>query len=41
MKQKKAEEEKQKRLQDSMKAYESWRENAKNKPRPATQGLLR
>lgn len=41
VKQKKAEEEKKIRFQDSMKAYEKWREKAKNTPRPATQGLLR
>lgn len=40
-KQKKIDEEKKKRLEDSTKAYENWRRNAKNKPKPATQGLLR
>ncbi|XP_014205187.1 coiled-coil domain-containing protein 34-like [Copidosoma floridanum] len=39
-KRKKAEEEKLSRLQMSLKAYEEWREKAKNTPRPATQGLL-
>ncbi|CAK9827452.1 hypothetical protein ANTRET_LOCUS5141 [Anthophora retusa] len=40
MKQKQIEEERKKRLEDSTKAYEKWRKTAKNKPKPATQGLL-
>ncbi|XP_071867995.1 uncharacterized protein [Bombus fervidus] len=40
MKRKKHEEERKKRLEESTKAYENWRKKAKNKPRPATQGLL-
>ncbi|XP_003703222.1 uncharacterized protein LOC100882665 [Megachile rotundata] len=40
MKQKQLEEEKQRRLEESRKAYENWRKMAKNKPKPATQGLL-
>lgn len=40
-KQKKMDEEREKRLEQSTKAYEKWRENSKNKPKPATQGLLR
>nr|XP_031836094.1 stress response protein NST1-like [Nomia melanderi] len=40
VKQKKIDEEKKKRLEESTKAYENWRKNAKNKPKPATQGLL-
>lgn len=40
-KQKKIDEEREKRLEQSTKAYEKWRENSKNKPKPATQGLLR
>lgn len=39
--QKKIEEEREKRLEQSTRAYEKWRENSKNKPKPATQGLLR
>ncbi|XP_011643885.1 vicilin-like seed storage protein At2g18540 [Pogonomyrmex barbatus] len=38
--QKKMDEEREKRLEQSAKAYEKWRENSKNKPKPATQGLL-
>ncbi|XP_018308067.1 coiled-coil domain-containing protein 34 [Mycetomoellerius zeteki] len=38
--QKKIEEEREKRLEQSTRAYEKWRENSKNKPKPATQGLL-
>lgn len=34
-------EEREKRLEESSKAYEKWKENSKNKPKPATQGLLR
>ncbi|XP_015120825.1 coiled-coil domain-containing protein 34 [Diachasma alloeum] len=34
------EEEKKKRLEESVKAFEEWREKSKNTPRPATQGLL-
>lgn len=41
MKQKKMNEEREKRLEQSSKAYEKWKENSKNKPKPATQGLLR
>ncbi|XP_033349901.1 uncharacterized protein LOC117233577 [Bombus vosnesenskii] len=40
MKRKKHEEERKKRLEESTKAYENWRKMAKNKPKPATQGLL-
>ncbi|KAL0128819.1 hypothetical protein PUN28_003892 [Cardiocondyla obscurior] len=40
IKQKKIDEEREKRLEQSTKAYEKWRENSKNKPKPATQGLL-
>ncbi|XP_076759162.1 uncharacterized protein LOC143428286 [Xylocopa sonorina] len=40
MKQKQLEEERKKRLEESTKAYENWRKMAKNKPKPATQGLL-
>ncbi|XP_017882407.1 coiled-coil domain-containing protein 34-like [Ceratina calcarata] len=40
MKKKRIEEEKKKRIAESSKAYENWRKMAKNKPRPATQGLL-
>ncbi|EGI59413.1 hypothetical protein G5I_12434, partial [Acromyrmex echinatior] len=39
-KQKKIDEEREKRLEQSTRAYEKWRENSKNKPKPATQGLL-
>lgn len=35
------EEEKRKRKEDSVKAFEEWREKSKSTPRPATQGLLR
>ncbi|XP_039311155.1 coiled-coil domain-containing protein 34 [Solenopsis invicta] len=38
--QRKIDEEREKRLEQSSKAYEKWRENSKNKPKPATQGLL-
>ncbi|XP_018392590.1 PREDICTED: coiled-coil domain-containing protein 34-like [Cyphomyrmex costatus] len=38
--QKKMDEEREKRLEQSTKAYEKWRENSRNKPKPATQGLL-
>ncbi|XP_076241346.1 uncharacterized protein LOC143183606 [Calliopsis andreniformis] len=40
IKKKQDDEEKKKRLEESMKAYENWRKMAKNKPKPATQGLL-
>lgn len=40
MKRKQLEEERKKRLEESTKAYENWRKMAKNKPKPATQGLL-
>ncbi|XP_076640107.1 uncharacterized protein LOC143351912 [Colletes latitarsis] len=40
MKRQQLAEEKKKRLEESTKAYENWRKNAKNKPKPATQGLL-
>nr|XP_033334292.1 eukaryotic translation initiation factor 3 subunit A isoform X2 [Megalopta genalis] len=40
IKQKQIDEEKKKRLEESTKAYEVWRKNARNKPKPATQGLL-
>ncbi|KYN45035.1 hypothetical protein ALC56_00509 [Trachymyrmex septentrionalis] len=40
MRQKKMDEERERRLEQSTKAYEKWRENSKNKPKPATQGLL-
>ncbi|KAL6430032.1 hypothetical protein ACFW04_007679 [Cataglyphis niger] len=40
MKQRKMIEERERRLELSSKAYEKWRENSKNKPKPATQGLL-
>lgn len=40
LKKKRIEEEKKKRLEESSKAYENWRKMAKNKPKPATQGLL-
>ncbi|XP_063974607.1 coiled-coil domain-containing protein 34-like [Diachasmimorpha longicaudata] len=33
-------EEKKKRVEESVKAFEEWRERARNTPRPATQGLL-
>ncbi|XP_066603428.1 coiled-coil domain-containing protein 34-like [Prorops nasuta] len=36
----KIEEERKKRMEESTKAYEQWRESSKNKPKPATQGLL-
>lgn len=39
--QRKIDEERERRLEQSSKAYEKWRENSKNKPKPATQGLLR
>lgn len=39
--QREMDEEREKRLEQSMRAYEKWRENSKNKPKPATQGLLR
>nr|XP_012227703.1 PREDICTED: inner centromere protein [Linepithema humile] len=38
--QRKINEERERRLEQSSKAYEKWRENSKNKPKPATQGLL-
>jgi len=41
MRQKKMDEERERRLEQSTRAYEKWRENSKNKPKPATQGLLR
>ena len=41
LKQKKVEAEKQKKSQESLKAYEEWCEKSKGVPRPATQGLLR
>ncbi|XP_011300874.1 inner centromere protein [Fopius arisanus] len=34
------EEEKKRRMQESVKAFDEWREKSKNTPRPATQGLL-
>ncbi|XP_029163856.1 coiled-coil domain-containing protein 34 [Nylanderia fulva] len=40
MRRKKMAEERERRLEQSSKAYEKWRENSKNKPKPATQGLL-
>ncbi|KAK1120947.1 hypothetical protein K0M31_010731 [Melipona bicolor] len=40
MKREQEEEERKRRLEESTKAYENWRKMAKNKPRPATQGLL-
>ncbi|XP_036142156.1 coiled-coil domain-containing protein 34 [Monomorium pharaonis] len=40
MRQKKMDEERERRLEQSTKAYEKWRENSKNRPKPATQGLL-
>ncbi|XP_011496787.1 PREDICTED: coiled-coil domain-containing protein 34-like [Ceratosolen solmsi marchali] len=40
MKQRKAKEEKERRLEESLKAYEKWRQKSKNVPKPATQGLL-
>ncbi|KYN27881.1 hypothetical protein ALC57_02712 [Trachymyrmex cornetzi] len=39
--QKKMDEERERRLEQSTRAYKKWRENSKNKPKPATQGLLR
>lgn len=39
--QRKTNEERERRLEQSSKAYEKWKENSKNKPKPATQGLLR
>ncbi|XP_034950983.1 coiled-coil domain-containing protein 34 [Chelonus insularis] len=33
-------EERQKKLEESSKAFKTWREKTKNRPRPATQGLL-
>lgn len=41
MKQKQLDEGRKKRLEESLKAYENWTKMAKNKPKPATQGLLR
>ncbi|XP_011872192.1 PREDICTED: coiled-coil domain-containing protein 34-like [Vollenhovia emeryi] len=38
--QRKLDEERERRLEQSRRAYEKWRENSKNKPKPATQGLL-
>ncbi|XP_015605051.1 inner centromere protein A isoform X2 [Cephus cinctus] len=40
LKDKQAAEGKKKRLEESLKAYEKWRERSKNRPKPATQGLL-
>ncbi|KAK9298136.1 hypothetical protein QLX08_008452 [Tetragonisca angustula] len=40
MKREQEEEERKKRLEESTRAYENWRKMAKNKPKPATQGLL-
>nr|XP_046469008.1 coiled-coil domain-containing protein 34-like [Neodiprion pinetum] len=40
LKQKAIEEERKKRLAESSEAFEKWRESAKSRPRPATQGLL-
>lgn len=34
-------EERARRLEQSSRAYERWREESKNRPKPATQGLLR
>lgn len=39
--QRKMNEERERRLEQSTRAYEKWRENSKNRPKPATQGLLR
>ncbi|XP_024867051.1 vicilin-like seed storage protein At2g18540 [Temnothorax curvispinosus] len=39
-KQREMNEERERRLEQSTRAYEKWRENSKNKPKPATQGLL-
>lgn len=41
IRQRKMNEERAKRLEQSSRAYEKWREESKNRPRPATQGLLR
>lgn len=41
MRRRKMDEERDRRLEQSSKAYEKWRENSRNKPKPATQGLLR
>lgn len=41
MRRRKIAEERERRLELSSKAYEKWRQNSKNKPKPATQGLLR
>ncbi|XP_046737365.1 vicilin-like seed storage protein At2g18540 [Diprion similis] len=40
LKQKAIEEDRKKRLAESSQAFEKWRESAKSRPRPATQGLL-
>lgn len=41
LREKKMNEERARRLEKSSRAYEKWREESKNKPKPATQGLLR
>lgn len=41
LKQKEINDEREKRLEQSTKAYEKWKKNSKNKSKPATQGLLR
>lgn len=41
MRRRKMAEERERRLELSSKAYEKWRQNSRNKPKPATQGLLR
>jgi hypothetical protein len=41
MKQRKMNEERTRRMEQSSRAYEKWREESKNRPKPATQGLLR
>ncbi|KAK2575085.1 hypothetical protein KPH14_008815 [Odynerus spinipes] len=40
MKNQQIEEERKRRQEESLKAYEEWREKSKNRPKPATQGLL-
>ncbi|XP_011257177.1 histone-lysine N-methyltransferase, H3 lysine-79 specific [Camponotus floridanus] len=40
MRRRKMAEERERRLELSSKAYEKWRQNSRNKPKPATQGLL-
>jgi len=41
MRQRKMNEERTRRMEQSSRAYEKWREQSKNRPKPATQGLLR